>query len=41
MKFANVSGRATLVIDGADAARFTTALAQSLAEVRCLLEAVP
>jgi pyruvate dehydrogenase E2 component (dihydrolipoamide acetyltransferase) len=29
------------VIDGADAARFTTALAQALADVRSLLEAVP
>jgi pyruvate dehydrogenase E2 component (dihydrolipoamide acetyltransferase) len=29
------------VIDGADAARFTTALAQCLADVRSLLEAVP
>jgi pyruvate dehydrogenase E2 component (dihydrolipoamide acetyltransferase) len=29
------------VIDGADAARFTTALAQCLADVRVLLEAVP
>jgi pyruvate dehydrogenase E2 component (dihydrolipoamide acetyltransferase) len=29
------------VIDGADAARFTTALAQALADVRGLLEAVP
>jgi pyruvate dehydrogenase E2 component (dihydrolipoamide acetyltransferase) len=29
------------VIDGADAARFTTALAAALADVRGLLEAVP